>query len=141
MMFSPGKENPLKKIAVLLFSALMLSACTSLQKVAGVASEEKVAAADAALSEELAALKVQVAELSASASRVDELQQSVGALKIQSEELASLRLRMDALESGAAEMADIRTLMEELRGRIDLLPRESLTQLIRILQAALESGI
>ncbi len=117
-----------------------------MQKIAGVPSEASVIAADTALANDIEALKAQLDELSTTSGRIAELQQSIDSMKNQNDELQALQARIDALDStieeirgiGVSELEEIKTLMTDLDNRMDTLPKESLTQLVRILSAALE---
>ncbi len=136
----------MKSFALILVSVLVLSNCASMQKIAGVPSESSVIAADTALANEISALKTQLEVLSTASGRIAELQQTIDVIKNQTDELESLKLRIEALDStieeirgiGQSELEDIKTLMTDVEKRMDALPKESLTQLVRILSAALE---
>jgi outer membrane murein-binding lipoprotein Lpp len=136
----------MKGFALILVSVFMLSGCASMQKIAGVPSEASVVAADTALADEITALKAQVEELSTTSGRIAELQQTIDTMKNQTDELEALQLRIDTLDTsieeirgiGVSELEEIKTLMADVQDQMDALPKESLSQLVRILSAALE---
>jgi hypothetical protein len=67
-------------------------------------------------------------------------------MKNQADELESLKQRIDVLDSsieeirgiGTSELEEIKILIADVQDRMDMLPKESLLQLVRILSAALE---
>jgi len=136
----------MKNFALILVSALILSSCASMQKIAGVPSEASVIAADTALANDIEALKAQLDELSTASGRIVEMQQTIDSMKNQNDELQALQGRIEALDStieeirgiGASELEEVKTLMTDVENRMDALPKESLSQLVRILSAALE---
>ncbi len=136
----------MKGLALILVSVFILSSCASMQKIAGVPSEASVIAADTALANDISALKAQLEELTTASGRIAELQQTIDGMKNQADELEPLKQRIDVLDSsieeirgiGTSELEEIKTLMADVQDRMDLLPKESLLQLVRILSAALE---